>query len=76
MRAEWVMYAWAVTQSCGPAPVDVGPVLQERSAAAHLTLFFFLLHFFLSPHTGCSVALYLLSRVECNSPETNMSAHE
>lgn len=64
MRPEWVMYAWAVTQSCGPAPVDVGPVLQERSAAADLTLFFFLLHFFfLSPRTGCSVALYLLSHV-------------
>lgn len=67
MRPEWVMYAWAVTQSCGPAPVDVGPVLQERSAAADLTLFFFLLHFvlgfFLSPRTGCSVELYLLSRV-------------
>lgn len=65
MRPEWVMYAWAATQSCGRAPVDVGPVLQERSAAADLTLFFFLLHFFffLSPRAGCSVAPYLLPHV-------------
>lgn len=55
MRPEWVMYAWAATQSCGPAPVDVGPVLQERSAATDLTLFFFLLHFFC--HLALAAAL-------------------
>lgn len=61
IRPEWVMYAWAVTQSCGPAPVDVGPVLQDWSAAADLTCFSSYCIFFVTSHWPQRCALPTLT---------------
>lgn len=59
------MYAWAGAASCGLAPVDVGPVLQDLSTGTELSLFV------VFPPPLQPRLCRSCPRVECDRLETN-----